>query len=236
MSPIERARHRAEFRIKWNDLRRNYPQYEIPDFPENTPLDQIHSSWKAYYKRALSHIASEPYIYGLMIFFQVTEAFFINMVGWDMFKNYAEHQMTHIDRYRQIIMEMTELEEGGESVYIQWPPMVRFILFLLFQTALFAAFKWLCDKGGVELAANIRDNINSRTAGIWNPQPANGAAGPPGGPAGAPPAAAAAPAAGPMGGFDLGGIMNLVGGFFGNNGGGGGGNARPARRRPRYED
>ena len=230
MNPMQAADMRLMFRGKFSSLRAAYPAWVIPEFSEESSLDQVHDLYEDYVKRIIISLNSTQYKIYLTIFFLAIEVFGIKVLGLDL-RGYTKSQLATINRYDRLMLEL------GEKYYVQgnsnWPVEMRFMMMAGFNAIIFVVIRYLCKNigdesgamtgmiqgfvdqlfgGGMMAPTGVERDANGLPV-LPTQQPAAAGDAKPG------PAqpGAATPAGG--GGFDLGGLLS---GLMGGGGGGGG--------------
>lgn len=251
MTPEERARIRADFRVKMGILRTAYPRFNIPDFPEETPLEEIHAQYERYVRQIYIDGNVDQYKGYLIILWLIIEVLCVRVLGLDL-GGFTTSQMSIMNRYDRLLIELGEKDQGPTAS--NWPVEARIIILSLFNAFLFLIVKVVGSYLGNGMArmaqtfitgllsgSNTQDLINDLNRAQANQDGENANAN----------ANANAPTntgGGIGGGFDFGNIIGTVasvitGGLGGGSNSGGStttNGAPPARpraaRRPRHTE
>jgi hypothetical protein len=213
MTPEQQADMRILFRSKFNILRSSYPSWNIQDPPEFATLDQIHMMHEDYVKHIMLSLNSGQWKVCMIVLFLGIETFGIKVLGLD-FRGYTESQLSTIDRYNRLLIELGEkyYTQGGSAVSVE----TRFVLMAGLSALTFIAVKYLCKwLGGDAMRGTVQNTINSilNSCGVsQDGKSSNGVTHDEHG-------ISSVPAPAPTGDFDLG---SMIGGLMGNGGGNGG--------------
>lgn len=163
---IDDAKKRADYRVKFGILREAYPNMNIPEPSESTPIEQIEAEYKEYVKRI--HVESsveQNKIYLLILWL------LIDVIGTRFFRlpfngRYVKSQFKYMQKYQMLLIELGERsysESGGEG----WPVEFRLLAMAIFHGVIFALVQLLASKlGGVgaaneQMADQLRDVIDN---------------------------------------------------------------------------
>ena len=75
MTPEVQAQHRAVFRTKFGILRGAWPNYNIPDIPDTTSLEEIHAQYDMYVRHIRISQNVDQYKVYLVIMWLIIELF-----------------------------------------------------------------------------------------------------------------------------------------------------------------
>lgn len=221
MTPEEQARHRAQFRIRFGMLRDAWPQFHIPEYGNETPLEQIHVEYYRYVQHIQVVKNMNQYKIILILGCMLLELFCSRTLGLNA-TGYAMSQISAISRYDDLLLELGEAHNtGGPSRY---PVELRLLMMVGTNAIIFIGAQLLTSFMDGTAADDIMRGITrlfqaTTPAGV--PEPTTDA-----------PRQAA-------GGFPLDGLMGVLNTFF-NRGAGPQQEAPPTTpnypRRPRYQD
>jgi hypothetical protein len=220
MSPAEQAQHRAHFRTRFGILRNAWPNYYIPDVPDDMPLEQVHAQYDIYVRHIHISRDVDQYKVYLVIMWLLIELFCIK-IGLNI-GGYTVAQMRSMTKYERLLIELGETNYRSASVegaaQSNWPVEVRLFFMALVNAVTFIIIKMLANYIGENTATTIVEGISSYVSGA-PPQPGQILFG---GPAqvaqpGSGPAPGGAPmpaVGGPFGGIDMASMLGNLGSMF----------------------
>ena len=225
MSAEEKARWNADFNVKFGILREAYPEFNIPDFDPGTPLEIRHQHYDRYVRQIHIDNSVGNYRVYLMILFAGIELFCTKILGLDM-SGYTINQLRLMNKYDRLLVELGE--KSFISTGSDWPVEARIVVMALFNGIIFLVVRLFASYMGPGIGDMLQNMVNNFLNGDNNADQvkeggtatAEGLVDP--------------PARNSGGGFDLGSIINGLGGL-GNLFGGGNNNEsnKPKRRAPR---
>jgi len=172
MSSEEQAQHRANFRTRFGILRNAWPNYHIPDVPDDLPLEQIHAQYDIYVRHIHISRDVDQYKVYLVIMWLLIELFCIK-IGLNI-GGYTVSQMRSMHKYERLLIELGETNyktSGGEAgVQSSWPVEVRIFFMALVNAVTFIIIKMLAGYIGEGMANTIVDGLSSYLSGA-PPQP-----------------------------------------------------------------
>lgn len=163
LTPAEQSSIRAEFRIKFNMLRTNWPTFTIPELPDSLPLEQ----WYIEYSKYIQHIhisnSAEKYRFIMVFVFLGMELGVTKFLGIDA-SEFAVTQLKSMSNYDRMLIELGEkyYSANGSS---QWPVEITLIFSAGFNLLIFLALKWLSSKVGPDAAKGIMDAVKGLISG-----------------------------------------------------------------------
>jgi len=214
MSQEEQARWHADFNVKLGILREAYPDYDIPSFDDTVPLEIKHQHYERYVQQVYLDNSVGNYKVYLLILFAVIELFCVKILGLDM-GGYTLNQLTMMNKYERLLVELGE--KSYSSVGSEWPVEARIIMLALFNGIVFLVVRLFASYLGAGIGDVLQNIVNAfltkgdadqhiKKAQGLNVQPdnySNGVPDPPINKGG--------------GGFDLGSLINGLGGILGGN-------------------
>ena len=147
MRPEVQAQYRADFRVKFGTLRRNWPNFHIPDPPESTSLEQIHAQYDIYIRHI--HVSNNIDMYKLclVVVWLAIEGFCFK-IGLDI-SGYTVSQMNAMNKYEQLLIELGETNyktaSEGTGTQSQWPVEIRIVYASLVSAVGFIIIKMLAS-------------------------------------------------------------------------------------------
>jgi len=172
MSAEEQAQHRANFRTRFGILRNAWPNYHIPDIPDNVPLEQIHAQYDIYVRHIHISRDVDQYKVYLVIMWLVIELF-CTKIGLNI-GGYTVSQMRAMNKYERLLIELGETnykasitEANSQS---NWPVEIRIFFMALVNAVTFIIIKMLANYIGENMATTIIDGLSSYLSGA-PPQP-----------------------------------------------------------------
>jgi hypothetical protein len=227
MSAEEQAQHRANFRTRFGILRNAWPNYHIPDVPDDMPLEQIHAQYDIYVRHIHISRDVDQYKVYLVIMWLLIELF-CTKIGLNI-GGYTVSQMRSMNKYERLLIELGETNyksSGGEAAsHSNWPVEVRIFFMALVNAVTFIIIKMLANYIGENMATTIVDGLSSYLSGSA-PQPGQVLFGGPSqspqttpqvpqGPQGPPPGGAPLPQmGGAFGGIDIASLLGNLGSMF----------------------
>lgn len=164
MSPKEQAKYRAEFRTKFGILRNAWPNYHIPDFSDDIPLEQVHAQYEVYIKHINISKEVDQYKIYLVIMWLVIELFCIK-IGFNM-KGYTISQMKCMNKYERLLIELGETNyKSVEESKSKWPVEIRIFFMSIINAVTFIIIKMLANYVGENTANTIVDTLTSYLTG-----------------------------------------------------------------------
>ena len=244
MTPEEQAQHRANFRTRFGILRNAWPNYHIPDVPDDVPLEQVHAQYDIYVRHI--HISQDvdQYKVYLVIMWLLIELF-CTKIGLNI-GGYTVAQMRSMNKYERLLIELGEnsykssVAAGGVGAQSSWPVEVRIFFMALVNAVTFIIIKMLAGYIGEGMATTIVDGLSSYLSGA-PPQPGQVLFGGPQGsapdgrpqPQGPLPGGQPVPEmSGPFGGLDVTSLIANLGSMFIRGQGPGAAAAPPAQPSP----
>jgi hypothetical protein len=219
MSPVEQAQHRANFITRFGTLRNFWPNYHIPDFPEDASLEVIHAHYDTYVRHIHISQGVDQYRVYLVIMWLVVELAGIKLrlnIG-----GYTLSQMRSMNKYEQLLTELGENNYKNNATAVagtqsNWPVELRILFVALINAVAFIIIKMLSSSLGEGIATTIVDGLSSILSGS-PPQPGQTLFGGPaavtsGGPAGGP--QPLPPLGGAFGGIDMPSMLANLGSAF----------------------
>ena len=165
MSESEKARHYADFRIKFAILRRSFPEYEIPQIDPHENLDIIHSAYERYVRQIHVENEADGYKIYLIVLWLGIELVGVKWLKLN-FSGYTISQLSAMNKYERLLIELGEKNYsvvGGE-----WPVEVRIIMLSLFNGLIFLLVKYLSGWLGEEVAGVVQTMITGWLGGDNN--------------------------------------------------------------------
>jgi hypothetical protein len=224
MSPVEQAQHRAHFRNRFGILRDSWPNYHIPDYGDDIPLEHIHAQYDIYVRHI--HISNDvdQYKVYIVIMFLLIELF-CTKIGLNI-GGYTVAQMRSMNKYERLLVELGETNyktsaaaNGGVPQQSSWPVEVRIFFMALVNAVTFIIIKMLANFIGEGIATTIVDALSSYLSGT-PPQPGQvlfGGSGQPSAPVSQPSSVGPQPlpqSGGPFGGVDIASLIGNLGSMF----------------------
>lgn len=169
MTPEEQMQHRANFRTRFGILRTAWPNYYIPDVPDNMPLEQVHAQYDVYIRHI--HISSsvDKYKVYLVIMWLLIELF-CTKIGLKI-GGYTVSQMRSMNKYEQLLIELGETKYKNDAATGQmtgqsdWPVEVRIFYTALVNAVVFIVIKMVADYIGEGMADTIVNALASYVTG-----------------------------------------------------------------------
>ena len=214
MSPEEQARWHADFNVKLGILREAYPDYDIPSFDDSVPLEIKHQHYERYVQQVYLDNSVGNYKVYLLILFAIIELFCVKILGLDM-GGYTLNQLTMMNKYERLLVELGE--KSYSSVGSEWPVEARIIMLALFNGIVFLVVRLFASYLGPGIGDVLQNIVNAfltkgdadqhikKAQGV-RVEPDDYADGVP-----EPPVNKGG------GGFDLGSLINGLGGILGGN-------------------
>lgn len=219
MTPIQQREFNDEMRVKFNILRRGYPQFGIP---EVTSEDDPRWLWGMYqqFLDMAKHESSVPfYRNGMTIFFFLTDAL-LTYLGIPCNGEFYKFHNSYAGDYNSLLIELGEA--WGPVMDVSWRTETKLALMIGWNTLVFVVIKFITTKFGDRFAGvmesfvrnlnakdfiqgNNESGILSKAKEKLSAETGNTAQG---------------AEANPMGNV-MGNLMNMLGGMMGGNGGGG---------------
>jgi hypothetical protein len=220
MTAIQQREFNDEMRVKFNILRRGYPQFGIP---EVTGEDDPRWLWGMYqqFLDMAKHESSLPfYRNGMTIFFFLTDAL-LSYLGIPCNGEFYKFHNSYFGDYNSLLIELGE--SWGPVMDVSWKTETKLALMIGWNTMVFVVMKFITTKFGDKFAGvmesfvknlnakdfiqgNNENSILSKAKDKMSAEASGGAD------------------ANPMGNV-MGNLMSMFGGMMGGNGGtGGGGN------------
>ena len=210
------AQYRADFRTKFGILRNAWPNYHIPDFPDDMALEQVHAQYDIYVRHI--HISQNVDQYKVYM-----------VIGWLLLElaltklglnigGYTVSQMSSMTKYERLLIELGEnsyKETGGAGgASSSWPVEVRLFFMSLVNAVTFIIIKMLASYIGEGMANTVVDALSSFLSGS-PPQPGQVLFGGPAQPTAQPAGPNVQPmpnvgGSGPLAGLD---VASLIGNF-----------------------
>ncbi|CAH6420951.1 Hypothetical protein HVR_LOCUS1330 [uncultured virus] len=222
MSLEEQAQHRANFRTRFGILRNAWPNYHIPDVPDNVPLEQVHAQYDIYVRHI--HISQDvdQYKVYLVIMWLLIELF-CTKIGLNI-GGYTVAQMRSMNKYERLLIELGETNYktsgGAAAAQSSWPIEIRIFFMALVNAVTFIIIKMLAGYIGEGMATTIVDGLSSYLSGT-PPQPGQVLFGGPSQAASGATPQNGAPGPGPMpqmggpfGGIDVASLLGNLGSMF----------------------
>ena len=173
MTPEEQAQHRANFRTRFGILRNAWPNYYIPNVPDDMPLEQVHAQYDIYVRHI--HISQDvdQYKVYLVIMWLLIELF-CTKIGLNI-GGYTVTQLRSMNKYERLLIELGETNYktsavGGGGAQSNWPVEVRIFFMALVNAVTFIIIKMLANYIGEGMATTIVDSLSSYLSGT-PPQP-----------------------------------------------------------------
>ena len=223
MSPEEQAQHRANFRTRFGILRGAWPNYHIPDVPDDLPLEQVHAQYDIYVRHIHISRDVDQYKVYLVIMWLLIELFCIK-IGLNV-GGYTMAQMRSMNKYERLLIELGETNyksaaADAASVQSNWPVEVRIFFMSLVNAITFIIIKMLASYIGEGMATTIIDGLASYLSGA-PPQPGQVLFGGPAQPQAQPGVQGTAPGGnplpqmgGPFGNIDIASMIGNLGSMF----------------------
>jgi hypothetical protein len=219
MTAIQQREFNDEMRVKFNILRRGYPQFGIP---EVTGEDDPRWLWGMYqqFLDMAKHESSLPfYRNGMTIFFFLTDAL-LSYLGIPCNGEFYKFHNSYFSDYNSLLIELGE--SWGPVMDVSWKTETKLALMIGWNTMVFVVMKFITTKFGDKFAGvmesfvknlNAKDfiqgtnesSILSKAKDKMATEASGGAD------------------ANPMGNV-MGNLMSMFGGMMGGNGGASGGN------------
>ena len=165
MSIIEKARYRAEFKMKLNDLKSRWTKYEIPGY-SNDDLKIQHIEYYAICDQLLRLVYNARTKGFILLVWAGIEIVGTKFIGIDI-SDFANSQYQNFELYDHIINEMNS--QGGLGIGRSWPPVYQLIGLTILNIVLLIIMKWLSKRGG----SSIVNIVNNLVQGVIGPQNTN---------------------------------------------------------------
>ena len=162
MTAEERARARADFRVKMGILRTAYPRFNIPDFSEDTPLEEIHAQYERYVRQIYIDGNVDQYKGYLIILWLIIEVMCVRLLGLDL-GGFTTSQMSIMNRYDRLLIELGEKDQGPTAS--TWPVEARIVILSLFNAFLFLIVKVVGSYLGNGMARMAQNFITGLLSG-----------------------------------------------------------------------
>lgn len=219
MTAVQQREFTDEMRVKFNILRRGYPQFGIPEVSAEDDPKWLWGMYQQFLDMA-KHESSLPfYRNGMTIFFFLTDAL-LSYLGIPCNGEFYKFHNSYFSDYNSLLIELGE--SWGPVMDVSWRTETKLALMIGWNTLVFVVMKFITTKFGDKFAGvmeafvknlNAKDfiqgngesSILSKAKEKIATETSQGAD------------------ANPMGNV-MGNLMNMFGGMMGGNNGGGGNN------------
>lgn len=156
---------RHEFKIRFEILRRNNPDYNIFEPHESFTIDQIHDLYDHHVRHIMVSKETGNYKVYMVIILMFIEVIGVKVLKLNM-SGYTMSQMRIINRYDALFIELGEkwTSSGGSN----WPIEARICMMILFNAVIFLVVRYLCKwigfEGMAEPLQNMIDNMLNGTS------------------------------------------------------------------------
>jgi hypothetical protein len=158
----EQIRFRDLFRHKYDTLRANYSNMNIPQFPENKDLVLVHMQYDHLIARTWQEHTSLEYREYLIYFWCFLEVITVKALGMNM-GGYAEFQMMMMSKYDRVLIELGEKYPQQQAIGVEssMSPEYKLIFISLLQAAIFWGIKYgiSCITENPQVATRMQDAI-----------------------------------------------------------------------------
>lgn len=161
LSEEELAKRRIFYRVKIGRIRQAFPQWKIPDYPEDLPIKTVRDTYEAYLDEIYISDNIDQYAYYLSFMWLAVEVV-LCYFGYNI-KGYTEAQNKNIGKYRNILQELGEasVRGGGEKYSPEW----RILMISLTQLALIFAINFFSNYVGRSTAETLVNSISNLLTG-----------------------------------------------------------------------
>jgi hypothetical protein len=158
VDPVQDAKFRADYRVKFSILREAYPHMNIPDIEPQQSHEQIIAMYKEYVKKIHIDSSVESNSTYLIILWLLMEVVGTKFLGLPI-QGYFQNQFKYMNKYNMLLIEL------GETSYVAgvgegWPVEVRILTMALFNAIIFVVVKMLAGKIGEEYGDKIGNIID----------------------------------------------------------------------------
>ena len=230
MSEEQREDRLTDFRVKFNTLRKTYPDIPlVVDDLNPTYLRKLFVRYRRYYKQLNIDYSAEQYKVGLIFYFVGLELIATKFFGLNADK-FTVNQIKWIPIYQQSLNELCEEHPGGVST--GWPPMVKLVVYGMVNLVLFVVLNHFMAKLGPGITDKIQNAVFNLFAhgNMTGQQPSSNIDAGPNGELPPPPEDN-----GMFSNLDFGSLLSGLSGMMGNNNKPAAAEKEP-RRGPRYSD
>jgi hypothetical protein len=159
--PVQNAKIRADYRVKFGILREAYPKMNIPEPREDQSIPEIIALYKGYVKRIHIDSSVEQNSTYLVIMWLLIEVAGTRYFKFPM-KGYFQNQFKYMGKYQMLLIELGERNFSagfGEG----WPVEARLLLMALFNGLIFVMVKMLTDKMSLDpkYTEEIAEQVNN---------------------------------------------------------------------------
>ena len=158
MGEEEKARWRADFRVKIGILREAYSGFDIPSFDDSIPLEVIHQHYERYVQQVHIDNSVGNYKVYLLVLFAGIELFCVKILGLDM-GGYCINQLTMMNKYERLLVELGE--KSSVSVGSEWPVEARICGLALFNALVFLVIRLFASYLGDGLGSVLQSIVNA---------------------------------------------------------------------------
>lgn len=161
LSEEEIYKRRIFYRVKIGRIRQAFPQWNVPDYPEDLPIKTVRDTYEAYLDEIYISDSVDQYAYYLSFMWLAVEVV-LCYFGYNI-KGYTEAQNKNINKYRNILAELGEASVKGKGE--KYSPEWRILIISLTQLAMIFAVNFFAKFVGKETAETLVNSVSNLVTG-----------------------------------------------------------------------
>lgn len=164
MSEVQQWYEREEFRKKFNKLRHDFRDFDIPEVTDSLSLERMDVMYQSLLNMVYTYRDASQYKDYLVVGWMVIE-YICGKYGFDI-TGYTKLQMNTMSKYDHLLLELGENNykntNGIMSATSTWAPEWRLLFVSLVNVVVFFAIKFMSGKVGGDMANNLVNTTVNR--------------------------------------------------------------------------
>jgi hypothetical protein len=148
----EELSKKREILYKFQKLKKRHPMAKIPEYSEFTDIKTLEREFNYINKDIEVTTNVDNYKDYLLYAFKGIEMFLVYYMDFPEINGFSKDQATKLNKYDEVLHEISEKNYISENK--KWPPELRLIGIILFQTFSFVGAKWMIRKFEKGLGGN----------------------------------------------------------------------------------